>query len=67
MTNITTHLRKMSTELNGPSTASYALPIVKTLDYTGSMPLNEWIGKSVSIESTGNINCIATGKKIKKT
>lgn len=30
-------------------------------------PINEWIGKRLSIHFTGNIHCIATGKKIKKT
>jgi hypothetical protein len=67
MTNITTHLRKLSTELLDTSTASYNLSLIHILDYSGSMPLNEWVGKNISIEFTGNINCIATGKKIKKT
>ena len=67
MTNITTHLRKMSTELIEGSIASYKLPLVNVLDYTESIPLNEWVGKEICIEFTSNIHCIATGKKIKKT
>jgi hypothetical protein len=67
MTNITTHLRKLSTELLDASTASYNLSLIHIMDYSGCMPLNEWVGKKISIEFTGNINCIATGKKIKKT
>lgn len=67
MTNITTHLRKLSTELLDNTTASYNLSLIHILDYSGSIHLNEWVGKKISIEFTGNINCIATGKKIKKT
>ena len=57
----------MSTELNESSNASYNLPVMKTLDNIGTFPMNEWVGKPISIEFTGSINCIATGKKIKKT
>jgi len=65
--NITTNLRKMNTSLNESGLATYHLPLVNILEYTGSESLNEWVGTLVKIHFTGNIHCIATGKKIKKT
>jgi len=67
MTNITTHLRKMPTSLNEQGLARYELPVVNILEYIGSESINEWVGKNIKIQFTGNIHCLATGKKIKKT
>ena len=67
MTSITTHLRKMSTALDDQGLATYHLPIVNILENNGKELLNEWVGSHIQIEFTGNIHCVATGKKIKKT
>ncbi len=67
MTNINTNLRKMSTTLDEQGLATYQLPLVNILDFKGQESLNAWVGKHVKIQFTGNIHCVATGKKIKKT
>lgn len=67
MTNITTHLRKMRTELTASHDADYFLPQIHILSYSGEVGVNAWLGKMVRIEFTGNIHCIVTGKAIKKT
>ena len=67
MTHITTHLRKMNTRLGEDGIALYALPQLNILEYIGDRDVNQWLGRSVKIEFTGNIHCIDTGKKIKKT
>jgi hypothetical protein len=67
MKQITTHLRKMATALGAGGQAEYTLSLLQNIEFVGSEDLNDWVGKQVSIEFTGNINCIVTGKKIKKT
>ena len=67
MTKITTHLRKMVTTLDEQGLATYHLPIVNILESNDKASLNEWVGSNIQIEFTGNIHCVATGKKIKKT
>jgi len=67
MTNITTHLRKMPTSVNEQGMASYELSMVDILEHQGGKSINEWVGKNIKIQFTGNIHCVATGKKIKKT
>jgi hypothetical protein len=67
MTNITTHLRKMTTSLEGGNRASYQLPLIHILESSGSESINEWVGQRVKMKFTGNIHCVATGKKINKT
>jgi hypothetical protein len=57
----------MTTSLNESGLATYHLPLVHVLEFSGSVSLNEWVGKLVKIQFTGNIHCIETGKKIKKT
>jgi hypothetical protein len=67
MTKITTHLRKMVTTLDEQGLATYHLPVVNILESNDKASLNEWVGSNIQIEFTGNIHCVATGKKIKKT
>lgn len=67
MINITTHLRKMTTALGISGIAEYSLPLVHITEYAGMQSINEWVGKRISMRFSGNIHCIATGKKIKKT
>ena len=52
------NILKMRSELADP--VQYFLPLNET-----EVPMNELIGKSVSMKFTGQINCIACGKKTK--
>jgi Protein of unknown function (DUF2797) len=65
VTHITTNLRKMRTTLNGE--AQYTLPIIDVLENTGTFYMNSLIGQNVTIRFENQINCVATGKSIKKT
>lgn len=56
------NLLKLKTTLNQNNIVEYALPLGNEL-----IPLNPLIGKKIKLEFTGQINCIATGKKIKKS
>jgi len=63
---VTTHLRKMSSKLDGQN-VNYFLPLVNITEKSGELALNPLIGEQIKLEFTGQIHCIATGKKIKKT
>ncbi len=57
------NLLKMKTTLAaGVEPVQYALPLGDEL-----INLNQFIGKKITLEFTGVINCIATGEKIKKS
>lgn len=57
------NLRKMVSELDSDSQqVSYNLPVGDDL-----LPLNQFIGKSLTLTHTGNINCSNCGKKTKKS
>jgi len=58
----TGHISKMVSTLNADSSVSYQLPLDDTL-----IPLNELIGKSITLTHTGNIHCLSCGKKTKKS
>jgi len=57
---ITGHLQKMHSKLDSP--VSYFLPLDKHLE-----PMNAHIGKTISLNATGNIHCIACGRKTNKS
>lgn len=57
----------MSTALDATGRANYGLSRVHILEQQGKVEINSWVGKSISLRFTGDIHCIATGKKIKKT
>ena len=57
---ITGHLRKMVTSLSSP--VEYQLPIDDQL-----IPLNEYIGKTISLVYSGEIHCIECGRKTNKS
>ncbi len=60
------NIRKMKSELvNGK--VNYWLPLFDNLNYNHLIPMNEWIGKTISVQFEHQINCVVTGKKIKKT
>lgn len=54
------NILKMDTELSDP--VRYELPIGAS-----KICVNDFLGKSISLEWTGTINCIYTGEEIKKT
>ncbi len=64
---ITTHLRKMHTSLDEQGVAQYILPVFDVLENTGSYSMNSLVGEKVSIHFEGEINCVESGVKIKKT
>ncbi len=59
------NLRKMRTVLE--EEVQYYLPLYNNLDKGTEIHLNPFIGKEICLQFTGNINCVVTGKKIKKT
>ena len=57
---ISGHLRKMVTTLESP--VVYRLPLDDEL-----IPINDYIGSKISLQYTGNIHCIACGRKTNKS
>ena len=57
---ITGNIKKLKTELVSP--IAYSLPIGEEL-----LPVNELIGRSLSLNFEGEINCINCGRKTKKS
>jgi len=55
-------IRKMKAHLDNDGIAQYSLPIGDQ-----SLPLNQLIGSTVTLQHSGIINCISCGAKIKKT
>lgn len=66
---VTTNLRKMKTGLDpeGSGIAQYQLPLFDVLESQGLLSMNEFVGKEVNFKFENQINCVETGKKIKKT
>lgn len=58
------NLRKMATELSDQ--VLYGLRLYDILEPQDIVPLNEVVGKDISIEFLHEIHCVVTGKKIKK-
>ena len=59
------NIRKMSSSLKDE--VHYELPLYNNLDSKHSIELNQFIGSTINISYSGDINCIVTGKKIRKT
>ena len=59
------NIRKMSSSLKDE--VHYELPLYNNLDSNHSIELNQFIGSTINISYSGDINCIVTGKKIRKT
>jgi len=57
----------MNTLLGENNVARYTLPHMNILQYLGEYDVNQWVGHDIQLAFTGNIHCMATGKKIKKT
>jgi hypothetical protein len=62
---LTTNLRKMSTSLD--EGAKYILNVVNIVDYEGTYFMNPLVGEEICIRYEGDIHCIESGKKIRKT
>ena len=58
------NLRKMRTELHNE--VHYSLPLYDNISPSHFIDLNGLIGKTLSISYNGIINCVVTGKRIKK-
>lgn len=61
------NLRKMRTELNEQGEAQYYLRLYDVLEPGNEIYLNDFIGDVITISFNGVINCVVTGKRIKKT
>lgn len=66
MTNITGHLHKMQVQNNKPVEYSFNLHGTDGSKLP-AVSVNSYLGKSLTIEFTGKINCIACNRAIKKT
>lgn len=60
------NIRKMRTQLID-GVANYWLPLYSVLEPNHLVPMNELIGKTISVQFEHVIHCVVTGKKIKKT
>jgi len=58
------NMRKMRTELG--DVVQYTLPLYDVLKENESVPMNGFIGQIISIKHNGIINCVVSGKRIKK-
>ncbi len=61
MTTYTGTISKLKTNHLADNNIEYTLPLGDEL-----IPMNEFIGKQIKIEFDGVINCVATGKRIRK-
>lgn len=62
MTNFTGPIRKLQSSILADGTVDYALPIGEQL-----LPLNQYIGKTLTLIYSGNITCCHCGKATKKS
>ena len=58
------NIRKMLSQLN--SEVEYTLPLYETTLPSLNIELNQLIGRTIKISFSGIINCVVTGKKIRK-
>lgn len=63
---LTGNLRKMGSSLTG-DLAHYNLRMCDVLEPLAEVELNSWVGHTVRMQWEGKINCVETGKSIKKT
>lgn len=61
------NLRKMRTELDEKGEAQYYLSLYDVLEPANEIFLNELVGQDIEISFEGVINCVVTGKRIRKT
>ena len=58
------NIRKMRTELG--DVVQYTLPLYDVLKENERVPMNGFVGQVISIKYNGIINCVVSGKRIKK-
>lgn len=63
--NFVGNIRKMTSELK--TEVHYSLPLYDLVNYKHYIELNQFIGSTIKISFSGTINCVVSGKKIKKT
>ena len=63
--NFVGNIRKMISELK--TEVNYSLPLYDLVNYKHYIKLNQFIGSTIKISFSGTINCVVSGKKIKKT
>ena len=61
----TGNIRKMKSNLG--ELVEYTLPLYNVLEPKDEIPLNQFVGKNISLRFENEINCVITGQKIKKT
>lgn len=61
----TGNIRKMKSNLG--EVVEYTLPLFNVLEPKDEIPLNQFVGKNISLRFENEINCVITGQKIKKT
>lgn len=61
----TGNIRKMKSTLG--EVVEYTLPLFNVLEPHEEIPLNQFVGKDISLRFENEINCVITGQKIKKT
>jgi hypothetical protein len=61
------NLRKMRTALNQNGMAEYKMVMYDNLNPNYEIPLNVLVGKAISLRFDGQINCVVSGKRIRKT
>ena len=61
------NVRKMGSHVDESGRVSYAFRGSDILDPKDEWCANNWVGKEVEIRFDGDIHCVATGKKIRKT
>ena len=58
------NIRKMKASINGE--VNYFLPLFDNLNSSEEISMNELIGQTISISYSCTINCVVSGKMIKK-
>ena len=60
----TGNIRKMRTELSDE--VQYTLPLYEVIEPLEIVSMNQFIGQEISLQFENEINCVVTGKRIKK-
>ncbi len=60
------NIRKMKTALDSEGKAQYRFILYDNLEPSHEIPMNELVGKEINLKFEHQINCVVTGKKIRK-
>ncbi|MDG2369294.1 MAG: DUF2797 domain-containing protein, partial [Flavobacteriales bacterium] len=63
--NFSGNIRKMKSSLKDE--VQYVLPLYNNLNKNHFVPMNQFIGSTITISFSGLINCVETGRRINKT